>query len=90
MLQLLFTQLTDPFRIALLIALVYVWQRNHAQSQALLPLLAGWIFVAVVIPVTGSAAGPMLTAVLVGLVANAVILAVVLGAWVLWRRSRKG
>ncbi len=86
MLQLLIDQLTDPFRIALLIALVYVWNRNRGTQGGVLPLAVGYGFVAVLLPSTMGAGGPWVPGVLIGLVSNFVILAVVLGAFALWQR----
>jgi hypothetical protein len=85
------TQLADPFRIGLLIALIYTTARTVAVTGKVIPLLAGLVFVAVLIPATltpvpgvtfGQAAG-------VGIVANAVILAVLLGGYALIRRFRR-
>lgn len=89
-LDILTTQLTDPFRIALLIGLVYTMERNQAVTGRLVPLLAGMLFVAVIIPATISPPGatPMWQVVAVGLVANAAILAVVMAVWRLVRRAR--
>lgn len=89
MLQILEAQLMDPFRIVMLIALVYVWDRNRGQTGGNLPLLAGCVFVAVLLPVTMGGTGPAGPAILVGLIANLVILAVVLGLWMLWQRLRR-
>jgi hypothetical protein len=91
-LDILTAQLLDPFRIALLIALVYTMERNRAATGTLVPLLAGMLFVAVIIPTTLSPpAGevPMWRVVAVGLVANAAILAVVLAIWTAVQRARR-
>lgn len=87
--DLILTQLTDPFRIVMLGALVYVWHRNH-QNGSLLPLAAGWVFVAVLLPVTTAADQPTVPGILWGLLSNAVILAVVLAGRALWLQSRRG
>ena len=89
MTDLLLTQLTDPFRIGLLIALFATMLRTQAATGTALPLAAGVVFVAVIIPVTMQAApGPLWQTVTIGIVANAIILAVVMGLWTLIRRLR--
>ncbi|MDH2328416.1 hypothetical protein QCN27_16300 [Cereibacter sp. SYSU M97828] len=85
--DLLISQLTDPFRIGLLVALVLTTLRNAAISGVIVPLLAGIVFVAVIIPVTmEGGADPIRIA--VGLASNAIILAVVLGLRALALRLR--
>jgi len=90
--DLLQTQLADPFRIALIVGLHYTALRNQAATGLVLPLAAGVVFVAVILPSTmglGAAAGLGLWAVVgVGLVANAIILGVVLIGWQIVRRFR--
>ena len=89
MTDLLIAQLTDPFRIGLIIALVATMLRTAPVTGTLVPLAAGVVFVAVIIPMTMQAGqGPVWQAVAVGLVANAVILAVVMGLWTLILRLR--
>ena len=81
-------QMTDPFRIGLIVALVATMLRTERRTGRWLPLAAGVAFVAVLIPVT-RAPGPvggMVGEVALGLVANLAILAVALGAWAGWRR----
>ena len=89
MTDLLLTQLTDPFRIGLLVALFATMLRTRAATGTAIPLAAGVVFVAIIIPVTMSAAqGPLWQTVTIGIVANAIILAVVMGLWTLIRRLR--
>ena len=89
MTAILLAQLTDPFRIGLIIALVFTMLRTAAVTGTFVPLAAG-VFVAVIIPTTMQAGkGPVWQVVAVGIVANAVILAVVMGAWTLLRRLRR-
>ena len=89
MTDLLLAQLIDPFRIGLIIALVATMLRTAAVTGRLVPLAAGVVFVAVIIPMTMQAGrGPVWQAVAVGIVANVIILAVVLGVWTLVRRLR--
>ena len=84
-------QAGDVFRIGLLIALLLTTLRNRPVTGMLIPLAAGAVFVAVIIPVTGTMTlpVPLATQVLTGLVVNVVYLAIGLGLWSLWQ-SRKG
>lgn len=90
--QILLAQLADPFRIALIVGLVFTMFRTRAATGTLVPLMAGVVFVAVILPVTmqQGATEPQLTLILSGLVANLVILGVVLGIWEAVRRIRGG
>ncbi|MBL4929239.1 hypothetical protein [Fuscibacter oryzae] len=86
------SQLTEPFRIGLLIALFITMLRTRANTGIWTPLAIGAVFVAVVIPVTrvsGAPKAPMPTEIGVGILANIVLLAVVLGVWTLWQRLRR-
>jgi hypothetical protein len=89
--DILSTQLTDLFRIGLIVALVYTTLRNAAITGQILPLACGVLFVAVIIPATmqTSSAEPLWRLVSVGVVANAIILAVVLGLWTAYLRLRR-
>ena len=90
--QLFTSQLTDLFRIGLLIALIYTTLQNRLQTGLWLPLAAGTVFVAVILPSTmGLGAAQALgywTVLAVGLLANAVILGVALLAWSIYQRTR--
>jgi len=88
--QLLVSQLADPFRIGLIIALVFTMLRTRAQSGTVLPLVFGVIFVAVLIPYTSGAntAEPMVRMIALGLVANTILLGIVLGAYEAYQRFR--
>lgn len=83
-------QIRDPFRIGLLIALVATMKRTQAATGTWVPLAAGVLFVAVIIPMTLAPPGDgsMVTVVGVGLLANLVLLAVILAALRLWQRLR--
>jgi hypothetical protein len=89
--DLFLAQLADPFRIGLLIALIITTMRTVAATGKVIPLLAGIVFVAVLIPATLSplAGVSPQAAVGVGLVANAVILAVLLAGYALFLRLRR-
>jgi hypothetical protein len=89
MLDLVLSQLMDPFRIGLIVALVVTMYRTRTATGTLLPLALGVVFVAVILPST-QGAGPagLTTTVLAGLVSNATILAVVLALAGIVRRLR--
>jgi hypothetical protein len=85
----LMAQLMDPFRIGLLVALLATTIRNAAITGWLLPLAAGLVFVAVIIVVAFPAANQDLWLTIgVGVVANAVITAVLGAAWLTYRHLR--
>lgn len=86
--DLLAAQATNLFRIGLLVALLLTTLRNRPITGMLLPLVAGAIFVAVIIPLTGATTRPepMTTQVLAGLLVNAIYIAIGLGLWSLWQR----
>ena len=79
--EILFAQLTDPFRLGLIVALVVTMLRTELVTGRWLPLALGVAFVAVIIPTTiqSNAAEPLWRLVAVGLVANLLLLVVVLG-----------
>ena len=78
--QMFLSQLADPFRIGLMVALVLTMARTRAVTGTVLPLALGVVFVAVVIPMTmqTDASEPLWQRAGVGVLANAVILAAVL------------
>lgn len=83
------SQLIDPIRIGLLVALVITTLRLQAATGTLLLLLAGVLFVAVILPAMQPAGTmPIATAVIIGFFANLVILAVLMGLVTLWKRGR--
>lgn len=86
------SQFMDPFRIALLIGLVFTMQRTIAVTGRVVPLLAGIAFVAVIIPstITKGLAADYLTQIAVGVATNTVILAVILGIKSLIDRRNAG
>ena len=90
--ELFLAQIADPFRIGLLIALIVTTMRTVTVTGKVIPLLAGAVFVAVLIPATLSPPQgvTMQVAAGVGLAANAVILAVLLAGYALFRRIRRG
>lgn len=83
-------QVLDPFRIGLLFFLVLTTMRTAHHTGKLVPLGLGLLFVAVLLPTSFVDAGlDWSTAVAVGLVSNAVILAVLLAGWSLVDRLRR-
>lgn len=85
--QILIDQLTDPFRIGLLAALVLTTLNTAHHTGRLVPLALGTLFVAFLIPTAFGAGGAgLVPAVATGIVANAVILGIVLGLVYAWSR----
>ncbi|MDQ2067050.1 hypothetical protein Q9295_11735 [Xinfangfangia sp. CPCC 101601] len=86
--QLILAQLQDPFRIVLIVALVFTMLRTQSQTGTWLPLAAGVVFVAGIIPSTfgSTLPEPFWLQFGTGLVANGIILAVVLGLYALYQR----
>ena len=90
MTDLVISQLTDLFRIGLIIALVVTMQRTAAVTGRVIPLVLGVVFVAVMLPTTMPSNSVKLTdAILAGLVSNLIILIPVLAvAWFTARLRR--
>lgn len=85
--DLIVSQLTDPFRIGLLLFLALTTRRTSAQTGYAIPLAVGALFVAFLIPTTmGSGQTGGMTAIAAGVVSNIIILAVILGVLMLWSR----
>ncbi len=90
MIDLVLSQLSDPFRIGLMIALVITMLRTSAVTGRALPLVMGVLFVAVILPTTmPSGTATVSDAILAGLVSNAVILGLVLVTAALVARLRR-
>lgn len=90
MIDLIISQLTDLFRIGLIIGLVITMQRTAAVTGRLIPLVLGIVFVAVMLPTTMPIASVSLQdAIVAGLVSNAILLVAVLAmAWLIVRLRR--
>jgi len=73
-----YSQLTDLFRIGLIIGLVFTMYRTAAITGRVLPLGLGVVFVAVILPATMSGTATFTKAFLTGLVSNSIILVHVL------------
>ncbi|MBL9046946.1 MAG: hypothetical protein JNK34_06480 [Tabrizicola sp.] len=83
------TQLLDPLRIGLIVGLVITMFRTRSATGTALPLALGVGFVAVILPMTNPKPDvTFLDAVLAGIASNLVILAIVLGLFLLVRRLR--
>lgn len=84
----LVAQLADPFRIALAIGLVITMGRTQGVTGTWLPLLAGVVFIAVIIPMTmQTGRGDLVAAIGVGLVSTAAIVGVVMAVRALVLRA---
>lgn len=81
-------QLADPFRVGLLVALLFTAANTEAALNRWIPIALGLVFVAVLIPTAiGNVAGANLAlAILVGLVSNLTILAVLFAAKLAYSR----
>ena len=90
MTDLVISQLTDVFRIGLLIALVVTMHRTAAVTGRVIPLVLGVVFVAVMLPTTmPNNSVNLRDAILAGLVSNLIILIPVLAvAWFTARLRR--
>ncbi|OYX20254.1 MAG: hypothetical protein B7Z04_06800 [Rhodobacterales bacterium 32-66-9] len=89
MIELVQSQLLDPFRIGLIVALVFTMLRTRAATGTLLPLALGVVFVAVILPSTrGTGTVGLIQTVLAGLASNAIILGIVMALAVFFRRLR--
>lgn len=89
MAELFLAQLTDPFRIVLAIGLVLTMLRTRSASGTWIPLGAGVLFIAVLIPMTmGGDAANRMPAIIAGIFSTALIVAVVLGVRALVLKAR--
>jgi len=77
--DILLSQLIDPFRIVLAVGLVLTMIRNRSVTGTVLPLAAGIVFIAVLIPMTLERVTEGLPLrIALGLVSTAIIVAVIL------------
>ncbi len=90
--QIIVAQFQDPFRLFLLAGLVWTMMRTRAVSGTVIPLAAGVVFVAILIPLTLAQGNgiPVQTQILAGLVTNTVVIGIILGVWEAIRRARGG
>ena len=90
MIDLVISQLTDIFRVGLIVALVITMRRTSAVTGRLLPLALGVVFVAVILPTTlPSSAVALGDAIVAGLVTNTIILGLVLAVEAIYQRLRR-
>ena len=79
MIDLVLSQLTDVFRIGLIVALVITMLRTSPVTGRVLPLAAGVVFVAVILPTTMPGnSGNLTYTIIAGLLSNTIILVPVL------------
>ncbi len=79
---LLIAQLSDIFRIGFLAGLIYTTERTRQQTGVAIPLLAGIVFIAVILATVMPVPGvPVWRSILSGIAANALITAVL---WLIW------
>jgi hypothetical protein len=77
--ELVFSQLSDVFRIGLIMALVVTMLRTSSVTGRVLPLIAGVVFVAVIVPSTLPGGTESLSQeIAAGLISNLIILVPVL------------
>ncbi|WEZ81946.1 hypothetical protein P6U16_11780 [Rhizobium sp. 32-5/1] len=94
MLETLVSQLTDPFRIGLILFLFLTALRTRAAMGLAMPLGLGVVFVAILLPLTTGANtvtdnGARLTMMAWGIVSNAIILGCFVSAWAVWTKVRQ-
>lgn len=89
MIDLIQSQLLDPLRLGLIVALVVTMFRTRAATGTVIPLAAGVVFVAAILPLTQGAGESGLTlAVAAGIVSNLIILGIVFALAMIVRRLR--
>lgn len=83
-------QLTDPFRIGLIVVLMLTALRTQAAMGMGIPLALGVVFVALMIPMTMQTTqnGSLLWLAGVGVLSNAIILAIVLAVKAAIQKAR--
>lgn len=87
--DILTTQLTDPFRIGLMVALFWTTLRLRSDTGFLMPLVAGILFFAVMLPTTLPITGADYTMqILTGALAHLIIVAILVAGWMLLKRFR--
>ena len=84
-------QLADPFRIGLLVALLFTARNRSATLHRWLPIALGLVFVAVLIPtaMASDADGEVGAQIGVGILSNAIILGLMLFAEAAFERFRR-
>lgn len=89
MLEIMGQQIADPFRLGMLFFLVMTARNTAAATGMVLPIAAGIVFVAVIIPLTFAPDDANFwNHVVAGLVTNSAVAAVVLAIFAIYDRSR--
>lgn len=78
MIELVLSQLSDVFRIGLIIALVITMFRTAPVTGRVLPLGAGVLFVAVILPTSMPGHTDLTEEIFAGVISNSIILGLVL------------
>ena len=87
---LMLQQATDIFRLGLLAGLIFTTERTRLQTGVVLPLVAGVIFVAIIIPATMPRPDvEMWLAAATGVFVNAVIVSLLWLAWQAYDKSKR-
>jgi hypothetical protein len=87
----LIEQLADPFRIGLLVALLFTAANSRGTLNRWLPIALGLVFVAVIIPTAMASddGGEVTAQIGVGIISNAIILGLMLFAEAAFERLRR-
>lgn len=88
--QIIIGQISDPFRIILLAGLIYTMLRTRAATGTWLPLAAGILFVAALIPSTTATQGQSEFFVQfgTGIFTNLILTAILLGLYEAYQKLR--
>lgn len=91
LIDILVSQLADPFRVGLLLALLFTARNNSNVLNRWLPLGLGLVFVAVLIPTAMASddTAPVVSRIGLGLLSNALILGIFLLAQAAFEHVRK-
>lgn len=88
--RILVEQLADPFRLGLLIALLFVAAKPAGVFNRWLPIALGLVFVAVVIPtaMASDETEPMTAQIGIGLLSNGIIVGLMLAAEAVYEKFK--
>ncbi|MBT9371853.1 hypothetical protein [Rhizobium sp. CSW-27] len=91
MVDLLVSQLTDPFRIGLMFFLLVTALRTRHTMGMTVPLAMGVVFVAILLPLTTAAGtdASRIATIGLGILANAVLLGIFLLGWLVWEKQKR-
>ena len=90
MVDILVSQLIDPFRIVLIFFLLVTALRTRDTMGMKAPLAMGVVFIAILLPMTTAASAEVarITSIGLGIVANAIILGAFLVGWFFWEKRK--